>query len=86
MIGEEVQHDGFYMIPHTVKLNTLVVVNVQVFLLRNCKHLVILQEADIPNFFLCLKLSDKSFSFPLDHRQVSLASTKQNKFAIPCNI
>ncbi len=54
----------------------------QVFLLRNCEHLFVLQKTDVSNFLLGLKLGYKFLSLPFDHGQVSLAATKKDVFSV----
>ena len=65
-----------------MKLDALIVVNMQILSLRNRKHRVILQKADISNFFLGLELGDKALSLPLDHCQVALAGAHQSVLAV----
>lgn len=56
MVREKVEQDWFDMVAHAVELNSLVVVDVEVLGLSHCEHLVILQEANVTNLFLCLEL------------------------------
>ena len=64
------------MVPHAVELNPLVVINMQVLLLRDGKHLIILQEANIPHFLLSLEFSDEFFSFPLNHSKMTFTASQ----------
>ena len=57
MVREEIKESRLYKIPHTVQLDALVVVNVQILGLSHCKHGLILHEADISHFVFCLELS-----------------------------
>jgi hypothetical protein len=86
MVGEEVEQHRFNVVPHAVELDALVVVYVQVLFLGHCEHRVVLQETNVTNFFFRLKLSNKSFAFPLKHRQVTFSTPKQKMFSIPCHI
>lgn len=56
MVREKVEQDWFDMVAHAVEFNSLVVVDVEVLGLSYCEHLVILQEANVTNLFLCLEL------------------------------
>jgi hypothetical protein len=57
VIREVVKFDWLIMISHTVQLNALVVVDVQVLALSSSEHSLILHEANISHFVFWLKLT-----------------------------
>ncbi len=82
VIGEEIKNSWLCMVTHAMQLDSLMIVNVQVLGLRDSKHLMILQEADIAHFITCLELHNQVFTLPLKHCKVSLFASKKNMLAI----
>jgi len=56
MVGQKVHDYRLSVIAHAMQLNPLMVVNVHILCLSNCKHLMVLQEAHITHFVLGLEL------------------------------
>ena len=50
-----------------MKLDSLVVVDVEVFRLSDCEHVVILQEADVADLVFGLELKIQVLTLPFKH-------------------
>ncbi len=72
------------MVAHLVQLEAAVVVHVQVFLLRYCKHGVVMEEADITDELLDGELTLELLLLPVEHRQVALLPGQQQLVAVVC--
>ena len=78
MLWEELEFARLQLISQMVQLDSLVVVNVQMLLLGNCKHRVVMEKAEVSDDLLGLEFARQLLPLPVKHGDMaSLRSDQQ---------
>ena len=86
MVWQVLKSTWLLVVSHLVKFYSLTIVNVQIFLLGNGEHVLILQEVNVSNELLCLEFTHKVLFFPVHHCYVTLFGPHYQVFSISCEV
>jgi len=73
MIRQEFQKRRLQSVSHLVQFNTLIIIDIQILLLGNSKHTVIMQELYITHKLFGLELAHEVLLFPIKKSYMSLS-------------
>lgn len=86
MIRQKVKVLWLQVISQQVYFDTITIINMQVFLLSDRVHLLIVQKFDIPGELLGLELTYQVLSLPIQKGRMSLPAPKKDVTAVLCHI
>jgi hypothetical protein len=65
VVGQVQKFAGLVVGSHAVELDTLIVINVQIFRLGGSEHRMVLQKAHVAYFILCLEFAHEVLALPV---------------------